>query len=146
MNSSSLMAIAEQALVTQFEKRNTIVSHESKPKMFFILFFGLMLFTGTGFIIYASYVWLTKNYALEIAAALTGGIALSLALLSCLIAYAVTLYKRHKIKEVKNQILDIVQSAFEIAEEEFSEPIRENPKTSALAASVAGYLIGERLL
>lgn len=108
------------------------------------LFSGFMLFVASGFFLYACYIWSNANFSLDIAAAITGGLALGLALINMLVRYVIYRIKVSKLKKIKDELLHIIENAMKTFDEEFSEPIKDNPKTAAAMATIVGYAAANR--
>lgn len=143
---SHLLAVAERLLIDSAISGNPPFTGRNKAGSGFFVLSGLFLATGLGFMIYATSLWLTAHYAPHAAAAMTGGLALLLALLSASLAYVFLEYKRSRLKKIKAEATATLQTAFELLNKELGEPIRENPKTAILIASLAGFATGEKLL
>ena len=81
------------------------------------------------------------------AAIITGGIALLVASLCTLGAYGFLRYKRYRIKKLKNEVSETINLILsEFTGEEAMQPIKDNPKSAALIASVAGLIVGDQVL
>jgi hypothetical protein len=143
---SYLLANAEQLLIDSIVKGNTPFTGRNKAGAGLMILSGLMLAAGLGFIIYASYLWLNAHYLPDMAAALTGALALFMAVLSALMAHAYSEYKRLRLRKIKAEATQTLQNAFDMLNAELEHPIRENPKTSVLIASLAGFMVGEKIL
>lgn len=143
---NSILAMAEQLVLDKIISDKAPVTGESKIKVFLIAFSGFMALIGIGFISYATYLWLSVHYPPVAVMAAMGGIALFFSLLSALVVYNIVEYKNRKIKEMRLEIFKVAEDALNIFEKELSVPVNDNPKTSVLIASLAGYLAGDRFL
>lgn len=138
--------IAEQIIVDRIISNKVPVTGESKIKFFLIALSGLLGLAGLGFSFFALYLWLSTNYTAVVTAA---GLGISMLVLSALFAlstYSLILYKRREMKRMRKDFIELTEKTLEIFEKELSKPVNDNPKTSVLISSVAGYLAGERFL
>lgn len=142
---SGALKVAEQLLMNLIISNDFPLSGKTKAGLGFGALSGLLVFTGFGFLIYAMHLWLTNNFAADVAAALTGCMAFGLAGLSGLIALGVMQYKKSKAEKMKQEIQHTIMQAIEVVNDEFGEPIKENPKTAITAATLAGFMMGNRL-
>lgn len=105
---------------------------------------GVFAIVGLGFMILAAHLWLQNNYRPDVAAALTGAIALFMALLMAFFSFCLIYYKQSEIKKLQKEIKNSLQEGLESLDNLLADPVRENPKTAALAASLAGFFVGEK--
>ncbi len=89
--------------------------------------------------------WLRQQYAPDVAAMVAGLSMLALALLVAAAGYAVSVIRKNKIEAVTDEIKNKVLNALESVADEMEDPIRDHPKSSVAIATLAGYLIGNRL-
>lgn len=143
---STLITTLENVLIDRVLSKDAPFTGKSKAGLGLFTLALAFLLIALAFFIYAAYLWMSKNYPPEVAATLMGGLILSLAAISGIVAYAILSYKRLRMKKLKNEIIETMQSAIELADEEISEPIKENPKTAVLIASLAGFVAGEKFL
>lgn len=143
---ASLLAVAERILVDRIISNKIPITGESKFKLCLITFSGLTAVTGIGFLFYASYLWLSVNFSVITTMAVMGGMFVLLSIVSCFILLGIIEYKKKQMRKMTNEIIDAAERALEIFEKEISAPVNDNPKTSVLVSSIAGYLAGERLL
>lgn len=136
----------EQILIDRVLSNKASFTGRSKAGFGLLAFSGLLLCLGLGFLLGAAYLWFDKNYTPEVAAAMTGILSMLLALLGAAGAYFFAYFRRRRIQTLKSEIAETVQTALEYADEELGEPVRENPKTAVMIASLAGFVAGERFL
>lgn len=141
---SGALKVAEQLLMNRIISNNFPLSGKTKAGLGFGALSGLLVLIGISFLIYAAHLWLTNNFAADAAAALTGCMAFVLAGLSGLTALGVMQYKKSKAEKIKQEIQHTIMQAIEVANDEFGEPIKENPKTAVTAATLAGFMLGNR--
>ena len=95
-------------------------------------------------ILSAGYSWTNPAmHGLVVPAALIGFV---LALVTSLSGYLIMQYKQRRAEKAKQELVETIHLAMEVADVELSKPINENPKTTLLIASLAGYFIGGRYL
>lgn len=103
-----------------------------------------MTVMGLAFALYAGNLWLITITSPEIAALSTAGIAFALALVSAMIGKAVaTGKKRHTAAAAQSDVKHIISDIINALGDELDDPIRENPKTAIVLASLAGFVAGE---
>ena len=136
--------LLEQVLISMLTQ-DSISSRRSPAGPAFIVSAVLAL-AGSGFLIVAGYEWIAMHYDVQTAQIGVGLLALALALIVATGAYAVHIYKLKKVRAYYNVVKDNINNAMHLVADELEEPIRENPKTAMLMASLAGYVAAEKLL
>jgi hypothetical protein len=110
----------------------------------------LTLFTlGLAVLLAGAFLWFEANYTLPVALFLTAGSMIGLAALCGLITCSIKLYKVYKFKRIKNEIADRMHDVLDLANDNLDalkQPIADHPTASVIAAAVAGYMAGEKLL
>jgi hypothetical protein len=106
------------------------------------LFLGL---AGLGFLIAAGYGYMQDEFGVRAATLFMAAIILGCALLSSLTAYGLFRYRQRRRRFYQRTIMQNVQAFVEEVCNELEEPIRENPKTAALIAGLAGFAAAQRL-
>jgi len=124
-----------------------IMNSRMAPKIsfkgIFILWFAAVWgVLGSGFLLYAGYLFLQAHYPPNIAALIA-----SLAAIAFSLAVALTGVRIMKRPDTRPQthhedITHVVNELFDSIGEELEEPIRDNPKTALMVATLAGYLAG----
>lgn len=89
--------------------------------------------------------WLRQQYPPDVAALVAGLGILALALLVAAAGYAYSVIRKNKIEAVGDEIKDKVLKVLESVADEMEDPIRDHPKSSVAIATLAGYLVGNRL-
>lgn len=138
---SSLMTIA-QSMILNSAAHN---GNSSKGPNLMTLA-GVLLAIAMGFFVYASYVWMSGVYSPEAAAFFTGLFVVALAALCCLVTYWSALYRKLRMKQYKDEIVETINDVLDVVDAELGESIRENPKTAVFIASIAGFIAGDRFL
>lgn len=105
---------------------------------------ALFAVAGLGFMVFAAHLWLNRHYQPDLAAALTGLIALGVAFLIALLAAVIFYLRRSTVRKLQAQARKSVQEVFEVVDDFLADPVRDHPKTAALAATLAGFMIGGR--
>ena len=90
--------------------------------------------------------WLKEQYTPDVAALGTAGITLALALLVTACGYTYSVVRKSKINAVGDELRDKVMAVVTAMSDEMEGPIRDHPKSSVAIATLAGYVIGNRVL
>lgn len=133
----------EQAIISLLMQESRPVRAQMGPAL---LLAGFLAVAGSGFLVAAGYDWLVAHYDLQTARMVIGALILSLGVIIATAAYSVYDKKRRQLQSYYGVLKDNIHSALEIVGEELEEPIRENPKTAVMIASLAGYIAAEKLL
>lgn len=140
------LAIAEQMLVDRLMSNKAPLTGESKAKLALLVFSGVMGSAALGFAIYALYLWLSTSFTpLTTMLGMAGAMGL-LSLIAIALFFGVSKLKRRIIKQKRDEIIKLAEDALKVINHEASEPIKENPLTSTLIATFAGFIIGDRFL
>ena len=102
------------------------------------------LIVGLVLLIYGAYSWLSIQYSDDIAAGITGLISLALSVILVSVLFAVNRYHQIRMRKVRERITDKIKSSLSTLENELSDPIRENPKTALIVASLLGFLVEDK--
>lgn len=140
------LAIIESIFLKAFLDKKSSLTAESKLKVALLFFSAFMVVLSIGFGLFAAYLWLSANFSPAVTMASMGAISLTLASIGFLTIYLIFRYKAIKMKKMKDEIINVANTALEIADHELTAPIRENPKTSVLISSAAGLIAGNRFL
>lgn len=143
---NALLETAEQMLVSRIVSNAMPFTGRTKAGLGLAVLTGLMVLTGIGFLFYAAFLWMNTNFPPETAALYSGVLAFVLALVTSLSGYLIMQYKQRRAEKAKQELVETIHLAMEVADVELSKPINENPKTTLLIASLAGYFIGGRYL
>ncbi len=143
---NAVISLVEQLLVERLLSNEPPLSGKSKAGLSLMALSGFLVILGFGFLVCAAYLWLAAHYPPEIAAATTGAIILFAGLGCAAASYLILQYKKHRLRKLKSEITETLRVVFDITEEELTEPVRENPKASVVAASLAGFAVGEKFL
>ncbi|MBI1326175.1 MAG: hypothetical protein GC136_00860 [Alphaproteobacteria bacterium] len=143
---ASLITLAEQFVISKLAQETAPVAPNMGASQIIIVLAGFLGAVGIGFFILASYLWLNANYSPQMAAALTGLVSVGIAGLLALGALAVMQYKVRMLKRMKNDINETIDIALKSLNHLLEEPTTQNPKTSALVASLAGFVTADKIL
>lgn len=149
------MAMAAFAPVLKQLMLDGIMSSPAMPRMpritmagvLFLWFAGVMIIISAGFILFAEYAYLTTMYTPQLAAAVVAASGLAVAMLSAATGMLVMDRKadRRPAQNMASQpdIAKTLTGLIDSLSEELEDPIRENPKTAIMIASLAGFLAGD---
>ena len=141
-----LALLAERLITDKVLQAYTAVASQDKASHGLVMAAGAFSAVGLGFMLYAAHLWLQDNFRPDQAAALTGLVAMSIGLVIALSYLALMHYKRSVVKTIQHDIRETVQEAVESFDDLLREPVQKKPKTSVAAASVAGFMAGEKLM
>lgn len=141
-----LVLHAEKFLLHSLMNGQEAVTKQNKISHFLYGASGLLVFIAVLFFGYAAHLWIADHYGMDAAIAALGVSALVLALICAFVAYALAWYRRKRIKALQDDVSDMLQAGLEMADEELSEYVRQNPKMATVIASLAGYVTGNQLL
>ena len=105
----------------------------------------VLISTGLVFGLYAEYIWLKTFLLPHVAALIVSGSAFVLALV--FIAIGKDMYKANEKKMTAGHSGDVTKVIRQIMESlgaELEQPVRENPKTAMMLASLAGFAAAEK--
>jgi formate hydrogenlyase subunit 3/multisubunit Na+/H+ antiporter MnhD subunit len=139
------MRAIEQIALAMFMQQDSPRPKRS-PASIALALAGIFGLVGVGFLIAAGYEWMLEQHGLQTARLYTGSVCVTLAVMAAAAAGAFYSYKRAKAETYYMVVRENIQSAIAMLGEELEEPIRENPKTAMLMASLAGYIAAEKLL
>ncbi len=142
---NGLLKVAEQLVVDRLISNDFPLTGSSKARLSFGALSGLFALAGLCFFIFAAYLWLTSNFAPDVAAALAGLLVMIVSGVLALSGYLIKRYKRKRVEELRDDIRESILEALDVLNDEYGAPVRENPKASVCAASAAGYMVGQRL-
>ncbi len=140
-----------QPMITQMVL-NSLLSRPSrtpgmrKAEICLLAVCGMFSVVGTVFLFMSLHAFALVYYVPWVAAAITGGTALVVGLCCAVVAGNMeaarkALKPQHSIEDTGEALL----AALGQATQGLEKPISENPRTSVLLASLAGYLAGDKL-
>lgn len=107
---------------------------------------GLTATVGLSFLIFSAHLWLQKNYQADMAAAITGMLSMGIGGTLALVALFIVHVRQKVTRKLKHEIQDLLHDLIESVDEILTDPVRKSPKTSALLAVIAGFVIGGKVL
>lgn len=144
---SAVAQIAEQFLIDHVVLSNKPpISGKNKVGFGLFALSGLSFALGLGFVGYGTHLYIAANYPPDVAAFMTGGLSMIFAVVIACAGYFFLRYRKYKISKIKADISETITNAIDIFGDDSVEAIKNNPKTSVLVASVAGFIAGEKLL
>lgn len=149
------MAMAAFAPVLKQLMLDGIMSSPAMPRLprvspagiFFLWFSALLIVMSLGFVLYAEFIYLSATYTAEIAALGVACTSLAVALLSA--AVGMLMMSRRQVRRPVHHvgpqpdIAKTITGMIDSLATELEDPIRENPKTAIMIASLAGFLAGD---
>lgn len=144
---NALLTTVENLIIDRLISSEAPFTGSNKAGLGLIVLGGFMFIVSMGFFTWATYLWMAKNLDPQTAAIITGGIAFLIASLCTLGAYGLLRYKKYRILKLKNEVTDTVNAVLsELTQKQVLEPIKENPKTAMLIASLAGLIVGDQMI
>lgn len=115
---------------------------------FFLWLAAVLTAMGLGFLLFSEYIYLKETYSSAMAAFGVACTAIVVSLLSAAVGMLVNgLYASGRDARSHGRQPDIAKTVTALLDsviEELEEPIRENPKTALMIASLAGFLAGDK--
>lgn len=142
---NTVLKIFEQvAMESLLKSKPSVGGFVRKGKIMtpFLAVSGLMVVMAFVFAQYAVFLWLKSLFEPQIAALITAGLALFIALFSVSIGYMALSIHRRKMEKKQNEMSDIVKTTLDILQKEVNDNVQSNPKMSVLTAALAGYAAG----
>jgi hypothetical protein len=136
--------ILKQLLVEGFMNSKRSLPGFNPAGLGIMAFAAVLAVFGFGFLLYAGFLQLQDYYASDIAALIVGGSALMMAFLISWVGKKI-FWKQPFISQDIGPQGDLAKTVTQLLDslgEELEEPIRENPKTALMVASLAGFLAG----
>lgn len=116
--------------------------------IFFLWLAAVLTVMGVGFLLFAEYMYLAETYSSVVASLGVACTAIAVSWLSA--ATGMMINDRRAFKQTSHNfrqqpdITKTVTALIDSVAEELEEPIRENPKTALMIASLAGFLAGDK--
>jgi len=111
-----------------------------------VAFAGLFVVVGCVFLLIALYNSMCMQFTDDKAALITACASMIIALLTVLAANAVREHNRPKIDGTFHDLKSQFEGALKGMEGDWEKPIRENPKTAAALAALAGYILADKIV
>jgi hypothetical protein len=142
-----LMPVIKQLLIEGvMSSRSPILPKVSAAGISLMGLSGALAIIGIAFVMVSEYFWLKAMYMPDMAALFTAGTAVFLSLFFGLIGMAIMKQgkDRHAVHTPPQDIAKTIGALVDSLGEELEQPIRENPKTAVMLASLAGFVAGDR--
>lgn len=140
---NDIIAILEKVYIENLIRGEGVFLQKNKTGQALLAFAGCCFAVGIVFLVAALYLWVLPTLGQHGALAL-GGFLLILA--SVLSTAGLLFYRYKKLLKIKQETSAMLQMALEMASEQLGEAIDKNPKTTIIAAYVAGYILSKKLL
>ncbi len=140
----SALQLIERLMIDKLFSAPAPLSGLEKTKQFLCLLSASFLAMGFVFLVYGAHTWLSAYYSDAFAAIITGLVSLALSVVIAIMHFAAIRYHKARIRTFRKTITDEIMSSISILENELGDPIRENPKTSLIIASVLGFWIEDQ--
>jgi ribose/xylose/arabinose/galactoside ABC-type transport system permease subunit len=137
--SAGFLNIVEDIVISRVIGNVAPVTHAHKMSVGVGLLAALAFMTGCGFLISSFYIWLKANVLPFEAALYTSFFCMGLAIILMLGLNIYHSYRRRKIEQSKEEIAEVIETAYQVIEEDFGVHIKDNPKKSILIATLAGF-------
>ncbi len=142
-----LMPVIKQLLIEGvMSSRSPILPKVNATGISLIGLSGVLAVIGIAFLMISEYFRLKAVYMPDAAALITAGTAVFMSIFCGLIGMAVM--KREKDRHIAHtppqDIAKTISALVDSLGEELEQPIRENPKTAVMLASLAGFVAGDR--
>lgn len=143
---SKLIPVAEQLLMLGALGGQMKPRQSDRAQQIIFGFAGVLALVAVVYLIVALSYWLKMQYSPDVAALATAGITLSFAILVAAAGYTITVIRKTKVAAVTDELRDKVMQVISAVSEEMEDPIRDHPKSSVALATLAGYVVGNRLM
>lgn len=122
------------------------VSRISISGVIFLWFAAVLIVLGAGFFLYAEYIFTAMTFTPQMAAVIVALTAWAIGLVSAAIGVSIISNNRVRRSQHAGSAPDIAKTVTALIDsiaEELEDPIRDNPKTAVMIASLAGFLAGD---
>lgn len=141
---TALTPIIKQLLVEGFMNSSRSLAAFNPAGIGVMAFAALLAASGFGFLLFAGFLQLAKYYTNDLSALIIAGSCLVLAPVIAWIGKKI--FKKQSIVSHRDShpgdMAKTVTQLIDSIGEELEDPIRENPKTALMVASLAGFLAG----
>lgn len=141
---NAALMLCEQFVIGRVMSGASPVSHKSKAGLGLFILAGFLFCVGLCFMMFGLYALLAQSYEAPIAAAVTGGVCMMIALVIVLGVILMFQIQRTKAARYQKEAMANIHQLFETVDEELKEKIEENPKAALALASVAGFVAAKK--
>ncbi|MAS87271.1 MAG: hypothetical protein CMH30_04755 [Micavibrio sp.] len=145
----SILSVLEATILKELYGSALHTDNKMKASSWLKYTMIVLLILALAAMLAGTFLWLETLYSLPIALLLTSAVMLGLSAICGLIIAIIKLYKAYKYKRIKHEIANKMHDALDLVNDNLDalkQPIEEHPTTSVIAAAVAGYMAGEKLL
>lgn len=136
---AGFLNIVEDIVISRVMGNVAPVTHAHKMSICVGLLAALAFVTGCGFLIGSVYIWMKANVLPFEAALYTSLFCMGLSIILLLGLNIYQSYRQRKIEQSKQEMAEVIETAYQVIEEDFGIQIKENPKKSLLIATLAGF-------
>jgi len=141
-----LLGLAEQYLLKKLVSGDFPFARQSRTASWLRMLAGVLGVIGTGFLIVAMYYWLDQHYTPDVAALIAAASIFAIALMSAGIAGLIIVERKSRMRALKEDVQKNLQAVFETLDNELGAPVRNNPAASMALASLAGFIVADRVI
>ncbi len=141
----SVLQLIEKTVVENLFSASAPFSGLEKVGQFLCVLSAVIMVVGFIFLIYGAHTWLSIQYSKDTASFFTGAICIALSTVISSALLAATYYNKISVRKYQKKMTDKIESFLSTFEDEFGDPIRENPKTALMIAAIVGFLAKDRL-
>ncbi len=141
---SNLTSLIRQMVVGQV-MRSGVMRSFAPEGLFLVWFAAVWAVLGSGFLLYAGFVTLQLHYSHDVAAYLVAAVAFGFSMIATLTGLQIMKRKARHRQEHDSDLARTVGDLCDVIGDELESPIRENPKTALMVASLAGFFAGNRV-
>jgi hypothetical protein len=142
----NMILVAERIFTEKLSNSSVEMLRKNDSSRYIEIAAGIATFTGMGFLIFAAYLWLEKNYQADVVAGVTGLMAIGLGCFLMLMSIAIVRRRQKSLKKLKDEIYESLNEIVNSMDKVLTDPVRQNPKTATLLATIVGFVVGEKTL
>lgn len=140
-----VLQLIERTMIDRLSSTSAPPSGLESMKQFLCVLSVSFLAMALVFLVYGTHTWLSIHYSKDMAAIIIGTISLALSITIGSILLAFIYYQKMRIRKFQERIVDKIKSSLSALEDELGDPIRENPKTALIIASLIGFLAEDQI-
>lgn len=118
---------------------------QSKVEIGLFVLFALFFVMSFAFILYGTRICIfLKLYSPDLAYIYTGLVLMGACLIFAGLGLAFQLYRYKRLKDLSNEVTDLMEITAARAEYELNKTVNEKPTETVLAVAILGYTLGRR--
>lgn len=141
----SALELIEKTVIQQIFSAPAPLGSLQKAGQFLCAVSLAFLVIGMVFLTYGVHAWLSAQYSNDIAILITGALSLAISAVIAIALLVATFYHKIRIRRYQKKMTDKIKSLLSTVENEFGDPVRENPKTALMIAAIVGFLAEDQL-